>query len=140
MISLKLVTPYGIIYQDEVEKITISTTTGEITVLQNHMPLISVLAPGEMIIFKGDHAIPLAVSGGFFEIQKGSTVAIMADTAERAEHIDIDRAETARARAEELLKKQDALADVDFARLQAKIEKELARISVGKKYKNVRAS
>ena len=59
---------------------------------------------------------------------------IVADTAERAEQIDIARAEAARQRAEELMKQQQ-IADVDYARIQAKLEKELARVRVGKKYR-----
>ncbi|PIN97089.1 MAG: hypothetical protein COU45_04465 [Nitrosopumilus sp. CG10_big_fil_rev_8_21_14_0_10_33_7] len=60
----------------------------------------------------------------------------MADTAERAEEIDLNRAEEALARAQELLRQEDKMADVDFAFLQAKIEKEVVRIHIGKKYKD----
>ena len=71
------------------------------------------------------------------EIRPTGEVYVMADAAERAEHIDVDRAEDARKRAEDLMKKQSNLADIDFARIQAKMEKELARISVGKKYRKL---
>ena len=137
MIKFKIVTPYGVTYDDTIEKVTIPTAAGEITVLENHTPLVSILASGELSIHKDGYMVGVAVSGGFFEIRPNSEVYIMADTAEHGESIDIDRAEVARARAEELLKQIQNVEDVDYARLQAMIEKELVRISVGRKYRNV---
>ena len=77
----------------------------------------------------------MAVSGGFVEITK-KTVRILADSAERVEELDLKRAEEGKKRAEELLKNRDAT-DVEFANIAAKLEKELARLKVGKKYRNV---
>lgn len=138
MINFKIVTPEGTIYDDSIDKVTIPTMSGAITVYENHIPLVSVLRAGEMNIHKGDAVTNLAVSSGVLEIRPESTVYVMADTAERAMEIDIDRAEEARKRAEELLAKQENMLDIDFARLQAKIEKELARVSVGNKYRNLK--
>lgn len=137
MIQFTVVTPDGVVYEDSIEKVSIPTTTGQITVLQHHIPLLSIIAPGELLIFKGDTSIPLAVSGGIVQVELPNTVRILADTAERAEHIDIGRAEQARVRAEELMKTQKDVDDVAFARLQAKIEKELARVHVGRKYRKL---
>lgn len=137
MIQFKIVTPYGVTYDDMIEKVTIPTAAGEITVLENHTPLVSILAPGELIIHKEGYTTGIALSGGFFEIRPNSDVYIMADTAEHGEQIDIERAEAAQKRAEELLKQIQNVEDVDYARLQAAIEKELVRVSVGRKYKNV---
>lgn len=139
MLDVTIVTPEGITYQSIVKQITIPTTSGQITVLTNHIPLVSVLKAGELVIQKETgESVALAVSGGILEVQPENKIYVMADTAERAEHIDIARAEAARARAEELLKQKDNLADVDFARIQASLEKELARLHVGKKYRNIR--
>ncbi len=136
--QFKIVTPEGVVYDSEIEKVTIPTEAGEITVLPTHAPIVSVLKPGELLVYKEGQAYSLAVSGGILEIRPTGEVIILADTAERAEDIDVSRAEEARKRAEALLKEQENVADVDFARLQAAIEKELARISIGKKYKNVK--
>ncbi len=133
--KFRIVTPDGVIYEDDIEKVSIPTTTGDIMVLENHVPLLSLLKAGEMVIYKADHTVSLAISQGMLEVHHDHTVSVLADTAERAEHIDISRAEEARKRAEALLTEQEHVADVDFARLQAKMEKELARISVGKKYR-----
>ena len=139
MITFKVVTPDGITYEDEIEKVTIPTGAGQITVLEGHAPLVSTLRPGILYIHKEKgHVTELAVSTGILEIRPGSEVYLMADTSERAEDIDIDRAIAARERAEELMRQQDSAADVDFARLQALIDREMARVSVGKKYRNIK--
>ncbi|NCO04624.1 MAG: ATP synthase F1 subunit epsilon [Candidatus Magasanikbacteria bacterium] len=139
MIDFKIVTPEGTIYEDQIEKVTIPTQAGEITVYEDHVPLVSILKPGELNIHKEkDAVVNLAVSSGIIEVRENSQVYIIADTAERAADIDIKRAEEAKVRAEELMKQQEYALDVDFARLQGKIEKELVRINVGNKYKNVK--
>jgi F-type H+-transporting ATPase subunit epsilon len=133
--EFKIVTPEGVIYGDQIKKVIVPTTAGEVTIHENHLQMVSILKSGEVTVFKDDHEVNLAVSGGMLEVKRTGEVYVIADTAERAEEIDVDRAEAARKRAEELLAQKEQMADVDFARLQAKIEKELSRISVGKKYR-----
>ncbi|PIR74388.1 MAG: ATP synthase F1 subunit epsilon [Candidatus Magasanikbacteria bacterium CG10_big_fil_rev_8_21_14_0_10_47_10] len=136
--EFKVVTPHGVTYNDTIEKVTVPTLAGALTILDQHAPIVSVLAAGEMVIHRMDGStVDVAVSGGIMEIVSSGAVYIMADTAERAEEIDISRAEAAKKRAEELLTQQKNIADVDFARIQASIEKELARISIGKKYRKL---
>ncbi len=133
--KLTVVTPYGISYQDVVQKATVSTQAGVITVLPGHAELISILAPGELLITKENGEHPFAISGGVIEVRNTGDVYILADTAERADDIDLERAEAAKKRAEELLAEQQHMLDVDFARLQSKIEKELARMHVANTYR-----
>jgi F-type H+-transporting ATPase subunit epsilon len=78
-----------------------------------------------------------AISQGLLEVERDSVVRIIADTADRAEEIDIEKAEEARKRAEEVMESGEDLEDVDYARLQAQIEQETAKIQVGKKYKRM---
>ncbi len=134
---LKIVTPDGITYESEIDQVSIPTQNGEITVLPNHIPLVSVLKAGEIRAQKNSQEVGLSVSGGVVEVRPHSEIYILADTAERAEHIDLERAETARIRANEMMKHISMTETVEFARIQAKIEKELARIQVGKKYKKL---
>ena len=138
MITFKVVTPDGITYEDEIEKVTIPTGAGQITILEGHAPLVSTLQPGILYIHKDRNVVQLAVSTGILEIRPDSEVYLMADTSERAEDIDLDRAQEARDRAEELMRQQEAMADVDFARLQAVIDREIARISVGNTYRKIK--
>lgn len=134
-INFKIATPERVVFKDEVEQITLPTKMGEITILPNHIPLISVLAPGELIVKKGNVARAMSVSGGFIEVQ-AEKVVVLADTAERAEEIDIERARAAKERAKEAMEKKN-LDAVQFTSLAAQIEKEMARIRVGRKYKKV---
>lgn len=134
-IDFKIVTPDGVVYADDIDRVTIPTQAGEVTILANHAPLVSILKAGELLVRKGSDIVALAVSSGIIEIRPDSKVYIMADTAERPEDIDVAAAEKARARAEELLKKQAEVEDVDFARIQAMMERELARLNVANKYR-----
>ncbi len=138
IIQFKIVTPDGIFYEDDIFQVSVPTKDGEITILARHNPLISVLKAGELRIFDKDGEHPMAVSGGFLEVKAHSSVVILADNAERAEEIDIERAEQARKRAEELLKKAAEAGDVDYAKLQAILERELNRVSIAKKYRNLK--
>ena len=137
MITFTIVTPQGVLYKDSIDKVTIPTQAGAITVYPEHIPVVSALRAGELNIHKGNDVVNLAISTGVVEIRPNSIVYVLADTAERSNEIDVDRAELAKKRAEELFAKEDKMLDIDFARLQAKIEKQIVRSSVGRKYRNV---
>ncbi len=136
-LTLKIVSPDGVTYDSAAESVSLPTATGEITVLPHHVPLVTVLKAGEVRIKAQNQEFSLSVSSGVVEIRPNSVVYVLAETAERAEHIDLSRAEAARARAVELMQTQERLDDEDFARLTASLEKELARLRVGHKYRNV---
>lgn len=140
-IKLTVVTPQGRTYEQEVLKVTAPTQMGEITIYPHHIQLFSVLKAGALTVYETENdPYYIAVSSGMLVVRPGGLeIQILADTAERAEHIDVARAELAKKRAEELLAQTKHTEDVDFARLQAQIEKELARIRVGNRYKNVRS-
>ncbi len=132
--KLKIVTPEKVLFEDRVFQASVSTTMGQITILPNHIPLVSQLAPGEVLVrFNGTDESLMAISGGIIEVLPDQVV-ILADTAERAEDIDEARAEEARQKAEEVLKTK--VTDVEqFAMFRAQMEKELARLRVARKYK-----
>jgi len=134
-LKLKIVTPEKMLLEEEVVQVSVSTALGQITVLPNHLPMVSQLAPGEIVVKRDGHTEDLmAVSGGLLEVLPDQVV-ILADTAERAQDIDEARAETARQQAEEILKTKVSDAE-QFAFFTAKIEKELARLRVARKNKN----
>lgn len=136
-INFKIVTPERVVYEKDIYQVSLPTAAGEITVLPHHIPLVTVLKTGEMLIKDEDGERPIAVAGGFVEVKDGEHLVVLADNAERAEEIDVERAEKAKARAEEQMKAIKAGDDIDFARLQAVIEREMNRIKVGKKYRNL---
>ena len=134
-IKLKITTPERVVLEDEVEQITLPTTNGEITVLPNHIPLITNLKPGIMEAKKNGDEISMAVSGGFMELHDNE-LTILADTAERAEEIDLEEAEEARKRAEQM--KQEHSKSMDegqYAAVISQIENQLVRIKLAKKFR-----
>lgn len=136
-IHFKIATPEKVIYENDIFKVSIPTTTGEITILPHHIPLVSIVQAGELKIKDemGDQVI--AVSSGFLEVRANNEVIILADNAERAEVIDIERAEAAKKRAEEEMTKARGQENVDYAKLQAVIDREMNRVRIGKKYKKI---
>ena len=137
-ISIKIATPEKVILTDDCDQISVSTITGELTILPGHISLVTALKPGEIRLKKGDNETLMVMSSGVLETRSGTEVTILADTAERVEEIDIKRAEQARERVVEMMKKKDNVQEVNYAHLQAKIEKEMARIKIVKKYKKKR--
>jgi len=143
-ISLKILTPEKIIYQDDISKLVVPTEVGEIGILPNHSPLVSIVKPGEIRIEKEgqNEPIPLSISGGIIEIRPSSVayktnseIIILASRSEFASEIDIERAESAYKRAQKAMEEAHNLPDIDFAKFQAIIDKELNRIKIGKKYR-----
>ena len=64
----KIVTPEKLVLQEEADQVSLPTPSGEITILQNHMPLVSMLSAGEIILKRDGLEIPLATSGGFLKV------------------------------------------------------------------------
>jgi len=137
-IKFQITTPERVVYSEEVEQITIPTKDGEITVLPGHLPLVSSLMPGELRAVKDGQESSMAVAGGFVEVMPDQVV-ILADSAEHAEEIDLEKAEEARKKAEKLREEAQQMDAEEFAALTAKIEKEFARTKVArkKKYRNL---
>ncbi|TSC61008.1 MAG: F-type H+-transporting ATPase subunit epsilon [Parcubacteria group bacterium Greene0416_14] len=135
-LSFSVVTPEGVAYKDDaVDQVSLPTAEGQITVLANHRPLVTLLRPGEMIIVKGGVSHHFAVSHGVAEIRPKSEVVVLADTAERAEDIDLEAAEAARARAQKMLEEKEHIDDVEYARFQSLLDRELNRIRVRRKHR-----
>lgn len=124
-LNFKIVTPENITYQDEVLELIVPTKDGQIAIMANHEPLVSVLKPGTLVIKKDNHQVSLVVSAGCLEVRPGGEVIIMSHTAERVEDIDLERA---RLRANKIMAEKHNLNEVEFAHLQAILERDLARI------------
>lgn len=132
-IKFKIVTPETTVFEDVIDQATLPVMDGEVTILPNHRSYIAGLKAGEVTLLKDGEEISLAVAGGFLEFSNNELI-VLADHAERAEAIDLKRAEEARQRAEDLKKEKITMDDVEYARTAALIEKEMARIRVAKKH------
>jgi F-type H+-transporting ATPase subunit epsilon len=134
--QFELITPERIAFSEEVYEAILPTQTGQIAVFPNHIPLITLLKPGviSLRMKKGDadEAMePVAVSGGFVEIT-GSTIKVMADTAERADDLDDMKIEQAKAEAKRAA--SEAKDSVAYADAIGRLEIEIAR----EKVKNIK--
>ena len=125
-IKFEIVTPERVVLKEDVLQATIPTRNGEITILPNHIPLVSILKPGVLEVKRPDNQIEIiSVSGGFIEVLEGKIV-ILADTAEIAHELDEQRIEEARQKAEDMKKWKD-IDEMQFAEISALIEKQMAR-------------
>jgi len=139
-LSLKIVTPERIVYEDTVDSVSVMTQMGEITILPGHIPLVANLQAGELRAKKNGEEIYLVSSTGFLEVRQGNQVTILADTAERVEELELEKIEAAKERARKMLEEKRNIDDVAFADAAAMLERELARERVvikRKKYRDV---
>jgi F-type H+-transporting ATPase subunit epsilon len=127
-IRLDIVTAERAVYSEDVEMVIAPGVEGQLGILPHHAPLMTMLEPGELIVRKGAEEFSLAVSGGFLEVRPDRVI-VLADSAERAEEIDIARAEEAKRRAEQRLVER-YVPDVDAARVEASLRRSLIRLKV----------
>ena len=130
-LRFELVSPERIVYSDdEVDMVIAPGADGEMGILPSHAPLLTALGDGELRIRKGAEEESFAVHGGFMEVLANKVI-VMADTAERADEIDVARAEAARERAERRYRERPE--DLDMARLQAALRRSRVRLKVARR-------
>lgn len=125
--QLQVITPERIFYEDDVTMVTFKTSEGEIGVKKNHIALTTPLVSGLMTIKYNGSEKKAALHEGFAEITP-EQVTILADAAEWANEIDVERASEAKARAEALLEKDSP--DIDTIRAKAALLRALTRLEV----------
>lgn len=125
-ILLEIVTPQGLVFSDEVDEVTASGSEGEFGVLPGHVPFVTTLKIGMLTCKKGNESKFFFVNWGYAEVGH-EKVMILADSAEKSEEIDVERAIAARKRAEERLKHAE---NVDFARAESALERAVTRAQI----------
>jgi F-type H+-transporting ATPase subunit epsilon len=128
-LRLEFVTPERSIAHDDVDEVEIPGEDGYFGVLPGHAPLLAALKPGELWYRKGSEKTYAFVVGGFAEVLP-DRVAILAPVAERAEEIDVQRAEASKHRAEQQLARP--VGEIDFERARIALIKALARLQVSR--------
>jgi F-type H+-transporting ATPase subunit epsilon len=126
IVNLTIVTPERSVVREEVDELQIPGAAGYFGVLPGHAPLFSELKVGEVSYRQGNRWSFLAVAWGFVEVLPNQ-VRILAETAERAQEIDLERATRAKQRAEQRIAKGG---DVDYSRALIALERALIRIQV----------
>ena len=125
-IDLQVVTPERVLVRERVDEVQVPGLDGYFGVLPGHTPLLAALSVGELWYRKGQEKTYLSIAYGFAEVLPG-TVTILAQLAEHAEEIDVERAESARQRATERL---GQTAGVDYERARVALTKSLTRLQV----------
>lgn len=131
-IRCEIVTAERVVFDGEVDMVVAPGIEGQLGILPHHAPLMTALTYGELTLQReGEEDEYIAIGGGFMEIGPDH-VTILADSAERAEEIDEERAESARVRAEETMA-QKKREDVDLARAEASLRRSLIRLKVARR-------
>jgi len=119
--------------EDNLDVLVVPGSDGQLAILPRHAPLMTTLDYGELIFKKGSEETSFAISGGFLEVHSDK-VTILADVAENADQIDIERAKEARKRAQDRINdaKNEQLI-VDLARAQASLQRALLRLNIAEK-------
>ncbi|RKO65637.1 F0F1 ATP synthase subunit epsilon [Desulfofundulus salinus] len=122
---LEIVTPERKVYSGDVRFVVVPGVEGELGFLPDHAPLVSALKIGVMKVQEDNRTFKVAISGGFVEV-RNSRVTVLARTAERDDEIDRERAEAAKARAEQRLAARTP--DIDVVRAELALKRALARL------------
>ncbi|MBP6866127.1 MAG: ATP synthase F1 subunit epsilon [Candidatus Pacebacteria bacterium] len=138
-IKLKVVTPEKLILEELVDSVTVPTTEGEIGILPDHVPLVAGLKSGDIVANTNGEEVPMAVVGGFVEVNKVegvTTVVILADFAEHVGELSDEAIERAHARAAELKKAMEDKEHVDFEHFESELERSITRIKIADKWRS----
>ena len=134
---LEVLTPVKALLNEEVDEITINTANGEISILPNHMSLLTKILPGEMIIRKNNKSEVYAVTGGFLEVSENK-VNILADYAVHSQAIEVAKVEEAKKRAEKAM--QEKVNEEEYEQLQTQIRRTALELKVARKHRTSRPS
>jgi F-type H+-transporting ATPase subunit epsilon len=130
-LQLEIVTPERLAYSDEVDSVQLPGSEGELGVLPRHAPLISTLGVGELRIRKGGAEESFAIVGGFLQVRPDKVV-VMAETADMASEIDLEKAKEARRQAEAALE-SGFHEGADLSAARAALQQALIRIRVAER-------
>jgi F-type H+-transporting ATPase subunit epsilon len=129
-LHLDIVTAERLVYSDDVDLVVAPGSLGELGILPQHAALVTTLQPGALRARKGSEEVDLAISGGFLEV-RDNRVLVLADTAERAEEIDVERANAAEERARRLL--EEKRPTTDLAQAEAALRRSQVRLRVARR-------
>ncbi|HEX8295446.1 MAG TPA: ATP synthase F1 subunit epsilon [Chthoniobacteraceae bacterium] len=128
-LKLEIVTPEKVAYSADVDSVLLPAIEGEMGVLPMHIPLMTMIKPGELVVRKGAELTYLAVGEGFVTVNQTS-VKVLTDMAISWEHIDESAAEAAVKRAEEAMANKHELGGEEAVAVQAALAKSLAQLNV----------
>ena len=125
--SLQIITPMRTILDEEIESVILHTTEGEMCVLYDHEPTVTLLGYKDLTYTQGGQKKKATALGGFAEITK-DRITVLTDASELANEIDLERAQKAKERAEKRLASKEA--NIDYLRAEIALRKAIARINL----------
>ncbi len=131
----EIVTPERLALSEEVEAVVVPGTLGELGILPGHVPFLSTLQPGVMMVRQNGRETYYAVSGGFIEVHEDHVI-LLAETAERADEIDVERALASKAKAEETLRTVQDANELQFKRADLRLKRALTREEVARRFRS----
>lgn len=129
---LKIVSPMGTVFSQDVDQVTLPSIQGEITLLPHHTALFTKLSDGEAYIKQGNKTSSIAIIGGFLEV-KNNKANVITEYAVHADNIQTAKAEEARKKAEEIMKNKKET--VDFVIAEKELQKSVLELNVAEKIK-----
>lgn len=130
-LTLTIITQEKELLKEEVDQVTAPTTSGEITVLPNHIPLFTQLKIGELVFKKGGQPTVVVVSGGFMDVAPNNTITVLTDSAVEERNITVAKAEEAKRKAEETMKQK--LDKSKFMMAEASLRRAMLELKVAKR-------
>ncbi len=125
---LKVVTPDKLFFEGEIDMLVARTIEGDVGILLNHSPLVTILDIGRLVIKDGDERKVAACAGGYIDV-RNNNITVVSDACEWEDEIDINRAERAKERASRKLEDKDT----DTFKAELALKKAINRINVGNK-------
>lgn len=129
MLHLQVITPEKTVFDDDVDKVSLTTFAGQITVLPNHTSLVTTVTPGQLSYIRHQKETFMASGFGFAQIAKNN-VKILVDLAAPEEEIEEKKIEEAKKKAEEALAQKHLLSEEEYATAAAELQKALAQLKI----------
>lgn len=127
-LNLKVVTPDKLFFEGEIDMLVARTIEGDVGILLNHSPLVTILDIGRLVIKNGDERKVAACAGGYIDV-RNNNITVVSDACEWEDEIDINRAERAKERASKKLEDKDT----DTFKAELALKKAINRINIGNK-------
>lgn len=138
-LKLKIITPVKVALVDEdISSVTVPTSEGQITVLPGHIPLMTKVSPGELVLVKNGKENSFVVTEGFLKLDKDGLLTVLSDYAIRSEEIEVAKLEAARKKAEEAMKQKSS--ERDFVIAEAELRRTLLELRVTQKRRSGKGS
>ena len=129
---LEMVTPERLAFSEEVDEVVLPGVLGEFGILPGHVPFLSALQVGPVVVRKNTEVIYYAVRGGFVEVHEDHVI-VLAETAERSDEIDVERVLASKARAEKLLLELKDISGLEFIKAELRLKRALVREEIARK-------